>query len=217
MAAAIYSMVMGRFYQIYGSSLKVMLFIWNDFITYSCWRWMHSGCIDELTIFIIAYAGGSSTEKGFFAPPSPCLFTLSPRGGEDTALGHQLSKSEEEKPMSSRRSSLRWRLRVQVLFFLPAHMNLHGRHNSNDDSQRKCDSQNGQGVGRNRMLAAVPSFEVMSGGGQGSGPASARGEFLHETVLPVYSGGRGRLGGRMDPKGGIIRLSVLAYGNRRGS
>ena len=29
------------------------------------------------------------------------------------------------------------------------HMNLHSRHNSNDDSQRKCNPQDGQGVGGN--------------------------------------------------------------------
>ena len=37
--------------------------------------------------------GGSSTEKGFFAPASPAFFTLfSQRRGGDTALGHQLFK-----------------------------------------------------------------------------------------------------------------------------
>lgn len=40
--------------------------------------------------------GGSSTEKGFFAPASPAFFTLfSQRRGGDTALGHQLFKIRE--------------------------------------------------------------------------------------------------------------------------
>ena len=37
--------------------------------------------------------GGSSTEKGFFAPPSPAFFPLfSQRRGGYAALGHQLFK-----------------------------------------------------------------------------------------------------------------------------
>ena len=80
--------------------------------------------------------GGSSTEKGFFAPASPAFFTLfSLRRGGDTALGHQLFKIRGGKTNIFQTLQPSLASEVQVLFFLPAHMNLHGRHNSNDDSQ----------------------------------------------------------------------------------
>ena len=101
--------------------------------------------------------GGSSTEKGFFAPASPAFFTLfSQRRRGDTALGHQLFKIRGGKTNIFQTLQPSLASEVQVLFFLPAHMNLHGRHNSNDDSQGKCDSQNGQGVGRNPDAGSGP-------------------------------------------------------------
>ena len=98
---------------------------------------MHSGCIDELTIFIIAYAGGKFNGKRTFLRlrPLPFFTLFSQRRGGDTALGHQLFKIRGGKTNIFQTLQPSLASEVQVLFFLPAHMNLHGRHNSNDDSQ----------------------------------------------------------------------------------
>ena len=131
---------------------------------------MHSGCIDELTIFIIAYAGGKFNGKRIFCASVPCLFfPFLPEEGRIRGAGPPAFQNPRRKNQYLPDAPAFAASEVQVLFFLPAHMNLHGRHNSMMTARENAIPRMARVLAGIRMLAAVPSFEVMSWRGAGVG------------------------------------------------